>query len=642
MKKLLFPVIALCAAGIAGVPSASHAAELQMPPAMPENDQGQFVLTAVNGTYSMPGGTAPVSVQTRSFVPAGSELLVGPTLRIKVGDTLKLKFDNNLSYSLENGDQWMSDTFPHGFDVLNIHYHGLHVTPISPGDNVLLNIYPDDTPQLGVDLCDVEVSGDVAHSHVCFRGEFDYSFQIPADHPSGTYWYHPHKHGAVALHLASGMAGALIIEDPVKGLESLPAVQAAAEKVIVLNEIQYRTNVAQPYPVDCLSNYAFMSSCIFNPAVVPFTTDPNLPTNSKLSVNGQFNPTITMRTNEAQLWRVVNATVGNTLPFCLVPVDSPAAERPTLFVLTADGVPLQRPIGDGPDLPFMMSAPIYDLSGPLAGLFAVNNELALVTAGQRLDLMVKAPAQPGKYALLQPSGSTEMDDLCQPVSSSSLPDGELVMYVDVVQSASEIAYNMAVPTQTQLNGLNTPASLVNAPDKPTSPTQDVAFGFSASGTYPISGGASVVNGEPFSLTAVQRTLTIGKTDLWAVQSQSDTHMFHIHINPFQITQRGTVPYSFPVWRDTALINCNSTGSSCSFNGGLSKQSKEALPNAPEVVSWLSQAVDFTGLMVLHCHNVDHEDNGMMQLLQIVDPNGPPPPPMNLPPGFKSNMGNHKH
>ena len=33
-----------------------------------------------------------------------------------------------------------------------------------------------------------------------------------------------------------------------------------------------------------------------------------------------------------------------------------------------------------------------------------------------------------------------------------------------------------------------------------------------------------------------------------------------------------------------------------------------------------ELIDFTGFMVQHCHVLDHEDFGMMQLIEIYDPN----------------------
>ncbi|MFM8536123.1 MAG: hypothetical protein ACKOEC_21515, partial [Acidimicrobiia bacterium] len=166
--------------------------ELQMPPAIATDAGGQMKLTASHGTYDIING--PAKVKTRSFVQPGSNLLVGPTIRIKPGDTVNLNFTNNLNYSAaDDGDGMMSDFIPHGFDVMNIHYHGMHVTPKSPGDNVLLNVFPANTPEQGMEACSHEVSKDVAHNHVCIKGSYPYSFKVPANHPAGSFWYHPHK-----------------------------------------------------------------------------------------------------------------------------------------------------------------------------------------------------------------------------------------------------------------------------------------------------------------------------------------------------------------------------------------------------------------------------------------------------------------
>lgn len=40
-------------------------------------------------------------------------------------------------------------------------------------------------------------------------------YVIPCDHAGGTFWYHPHHHGAVSLQMGGGAMGALIIEDRV-------------------------------------------------------------------------------------------------------------------------------------------------------------------------------------------------------------------------------------------------------------------------------------------------------------------------------------------------------------------------------------------------------------------------------------------
>jgi len=177
-------------------------------------------------------------------------LLVGPTLRIRPGDKFDAKLINSLSYSESEGDGSHSMTNPHGFDVINLHTHGLHVSPNSPSDNVLLSIYPQGTPDYVLQDC-----GNESGQANCVTGQYRYSYNIPSNHPSGTYWYHAHKHGAVSMHLADGFAGALIIEDPKHGLESLPAVQKAQEQILMLQEVQYngdhKGDSTDPYQITC-------------------------------------------------------------------------------------------------------------------------------------------------------------------------------------------------------------------------------------------------------------------------------------------------------------------------------------------------------------------------------------------------------
>ncbi|MEE3624819.1 multicopper oxidase domain-containing protein [Nitrospirillum sp. BR 11752] len=634
------------------------AGELIQPAPMPMVD-GVAHLEARPQIFTLPNGDgASVPVQVNAFVSFGdlrgaalksamaapkrgpgpalptNELLAGPTLRAHPGDTLDILFTNGLPFQVDQGDAAMFNAVPHGFDVLNLHTHGLHVSPQKDSDNVLLNLYPAGTPDSVLALCAQHAGGDTS---LCHKGEFHYHIKIPDQHPAGTYWYHPHKHGAVALQLASGMSGALIIQDEKNGIDSLPAVRSATEKVMLLQSIEYGPPAnaqAIPQQVTCKSVYPFASCDYAGGPKPPPVNNPN----AKLSVNGQLNPTVTMVAGEVQLWRVVNTTVGAVVPMCLVPQDKgDTAPSPAAYVLAADGVPVQRPLAEGEeDLPLRLGPPVPKPDGK----GVINNELLFLAPGQRLDLMVKAPTKPGRYVLAQPAlgkvverqQSSEaplvrfpgMDALCQP---GPVPDAQRVLIVEVVAPPGPLGpVSTALPTQTALNRLYAPATLVKAPDRPTSPTQGVVFGFT-SGTYAESaGGASVVNGRPFNGDGgPQRILTLGQTNLWGVMSAADTHMFHIHTNSFQVVRRGTVDYAFPIWRDTALINCAPAvgGSNCTFPGGLTNVDANTGFNYGEVVQFLSQALDYTGAIVMHCHNTSHEDNGMMELVEMVAPGKAP-------------------
>lgn len=533
-------------------------------------------------------------------------LLAGPTLRVRPGDKLSIRLRNGLTYEESAGDGSHSTTNPHGFNVINLHTHGLHVSPKSPSDNVLLNIFPKKTPAKPFNDCIQEFG-----KENCVIGEYGYTYKIPINHPSGTYWYHAHKHGAVAMHLADGIAGALIIEDPVRGLESLPAVRKAREQIILLQEIAYGGQYPDgtgagtendPYRIDCMSVYGNAKGCAFGGEAPPA---PGI-TNTALSVNGQFQPSVSMSADEVQLWRVINGSIGNVVPMCLIPVDgaddNDTAATPSVYVLAADGIPLRNPKADKNDLPVLLSRPA---ANPADSLSLLNNELLFLAAGQRLDLMVQAPSRPGTYALYdsvdQSGNAIPADELCQ---ASAYAHATPILTVSVQAGADEIAYNKEIPTQHALNHLLAPPA-ITAAESPGLPTQGAVFGFTNHEFAPIDGGASVINARVFNPIRSQRDLAVKQVDLWSAQSAAGTHMFHIHINSFQLVSRGQVNYPFPLWRDTLLVKTQSD--------------KEGNSEIGEIVQFLQKPLDFTGATVMHCHNVFHEDNGMMELVNLLPP-----------------------
>ena len=292
---------------------------------------------------------------------------------------------------------------------------------------------------------------------------------------------------------------------------------------------------------------------------------------------------------------------------CLVPIgsghDQPLTAAPA-YVLAADGIPVRNPNAHGQDLPVLLTNPVAE---PVSGYDILNNELLLLAAGQRLDLMIKAPATPGIYALYdsvdQSDSAVPVNELCQ---ASRYENSTPILTVNVEASASEIAYNTEVPTQQALNKLNAPTT-ITAAKSPELPTQGAVFGFTNSEFAPIDGGASIINARVFNPIRSQRDLALKQVDLWSAQSAAGTHMFHIHINSFQLVSRGQIKYPFPIWRDTLLVE--------------TKSDKEGNAEIGEIVQFLQKPLDFTGFLVMHCHNVFHEDNGMMELVRILPHSG---------------------
>src|SRR6266545_4780598 len=142
----------------------------------------------------------------------------GPTLVVKPGDRLTIDLINNLP---PNPTKQRGNFFPHDPYTTNIHTHGLSVSPLGISDNPFRKMEPGTTNRTQVD--------------------------IPADHPTGTYWYHPHKHGAVTYQFLGGMAGFLIIKGGPGTLDAVPEVAAARDVPMMFQVIRTAVDGTQPF-----------------------------------------------------------------------------------------------------------------------------------------------------------------------------------------------------------------------------------------------------------------------------------------------------------------------------------------------------------------------------------------------------------
>ena len=201
------------------------------------------VRSSVNGLLSTtlraaPGVTVAQGESIISSVYEGT--FPGPTLRIRPGDFLRVELINDLS------------------EETNIHVHGLHVSPLTPSDNVLLHVLPGQ--------------------------RFQYEYTLPKDHPGGTYFYHPHRHGLAANQNFKGMAGLIIIEGDI---DQLPGIAGLPERSLVMQRV-----------------------AIVNGHVPDVGPNANVGSGEAL-VNGASTPIMFIRPGETQRWRLLNATVAS-------------------------------------------------------------------------------------------------------------------------------------------------------------------------------------------------------------------------------------------------------------------------------------------------------------------------------------------
>jgi FtsP/CotA-like multicopper oxidase with cupredoxin domain/peroxiredoxin len=524
---------------------------------------GQFELNLTTGTFPSPD--APKEDQN---LPTWFQLLcynksrVGPTLRVKRGTKFKIHVKNSLDIlSPDPGenpnDIGVASEAYHGLCTTNLHTHGLHVSPSGNSDNIFKLIEPG---------CD-----------------FTFEYEIRKDHPSGTFWYHPHKHGSVAYQLSNGVSGPLIVEgspdDGILDLEEIPEIAATKknEKILVLQWYSFRQGMDHVGRID--------ASKIYNvtPAMNPLATcpsiladfDPKSDLVNVLAINGVVNPTIKIAPGEVQRWRIIHA--GWDVKHDLSVVDDSHQPPP------------------GPDLKFQEIA----VDGMATGTMKERTPLP-IAPGQRSDVLIKAPKTPGTYLIMSTS-----PDADPPIKAAYIASLEV----------SGDPNDMALPNPGKLTNCAPFKDILDSELVPPTISNGV-LEFAAQDPVkdpPNQPYFYTINYDIFHRQQANPIPLVLKTaQEWKITARAtaSNHPFHIHVNPFQVVSY-TAPCLDPTgkavteprneWRDTLYVK------------------------AGESYTIRSRFEHWAGDSVLHCHILDHEDQGMMMKIRLIDPDRPPPP-----------------
>jgi FtsP/CotA-like multicopper oxidase with cupredoxin domain len=116
----------------------------------------------------------------------------------------------------------------------------------------------------------------------------------------------------------------------------------------------------------------------------------------------------------------------------------------------------------------------------------------------------------------------------------------------------------------------------------------------------------MVNGKPFSNDTIHEKPLLGTTEKWNVGATSaGGHPYHIHINPFQVDSFAGRKLDFPMWKDVVLVSATMTN----------WDDNPASPDSTIAIIY-NRYLQFAGPYVMHCHILDHEDQGMMQKVEV--------------------------
>jgi FtsP/CotA-like multicopper oxidase with cupredoxin domain len=113
-------------------------------------------------------------------------------------------------------------------------------------------------------------------------------------------------------------------------------------------------------------------------------------------------------------------------------------------------------------------------------------------------------------------------------------------------------------------------------------------------------GRHAINGRTFEMDRVDETVQAGTTEVWEFNNLAgdEIHPMHIHGVQFQVMERtagrNEIIPSEKGWKDTVLV----------------------MPG--EKVKVIMTFPQYTGTFVFHCHNLEHEDDGMMLNYRIIN------------------------
>lgn len=601
--------------------------------------------------YELIRGTASNGATT------GENLYPSPTLQVNPGETLIVHLDNAMS-GLTIADFMDPSYTREGENVplypaqltespINLHVHGLHVSPKGNADNVLL--------------------------HIAAGLGNTYTYNIPKSMPQGAYWYHSHLHTLTAPQVYMGLAGLLAIGRTDGNIPAVTENQIPIRNML----LQYNYVFGRDIGMSTLNNYSWsmwvnttkppesdeLANGTYRPLLTPvnfldtkpgtemftiwyagplsirnergrfefipsnlqrFTPfaasggnsippDPSIPDYKRdvqFTVNGQFQPVVKSKRGQTEIWVLCNISDIVYIPVQLT--ETATGRHPKIAIVGQDGVPYPQ-----------VHNPIFEngtrLLIPPASRYAIA-----VTMPEEGDVVLEMPERGGGASTISAPGVL--------YTNNGTPNPPAVLgNVSVLPSAISYYDGFFVsPTQVLLKattdggkGKSTPFVEGQTLDAYT-PFRDISrVTPDFERPIDITGGflndlASKSDAKAFIYAFANMAFPnvaliqprVNSIEEWRFSNyNNDEHPIHIHVNDFQVTHyldptRGieTGPEMWGV--DNANVPAPVMGA------------EESVIQVGELALRMSFD-DFTGLFVMHCHRLNHEDNGLMALVNVI-------------------------
>ena len=601
--------------------------------------------------YSVQRGTASNGQMS------GGHQYPAPTLQVEPGERLIVHINNELR-NLTIRDFYDPKYTPKGQTVplypqmmtsapFNLHVHGAHVSPRGNADNVLLHI-------------------DAGMSNT-------YVYDIPKNMTPGTFWYHSHLHTLTASQTYYGLAGMLLVgradsEIPLVTQNKIPIRTMLLQYNTVFDRMGGLAQITNPNWPQWVSTLIppkgnELASGTYHPSLAPvnfleskkgtqwatvwyagplsinnmrgrfqfvpsnllhFTAaagsggadiaaDPSLPDYKRdvqFTVNGLFEPVLKVNPGQTEIW--VLANVSDIAYMNVELTETATGYHPKIAIVGQDGIAY----------------------GEVHYPYEQDGTQLLIPPASRYAIAVTMPAK-GSLRLSLPGLGSGARTLSAPgilYTNNGTPNPPARLgTLSLLPSAISYADGFFIfPSQTLLNadpgdgqGVTTafsPGQKLGA----ATPFHDLShLKPDVSRTLVINGGflnnhASKADPKAFvyafagnafpNVPLIQARL--GSVEEWNfVNYNNDAHPIHVHVNDFQVTKyddptTGTKLGPQMFGEDNANVPAPSMGP------------KEAVIQAG-TLTMRTRFNDYLGLYVLHCHRLNHEDNGLMMLVNVI-------------------------
>ncbi len=407
-------------------------------------------LTATRGAVTVGGRT----IELMSY----NGQIPGPRLAAQPGDTVRLRLKNQLG------------------EATNLHFHGLHVSPAGHADNIFLDIPSGET--------------------------FSYEFTIPENHPGGTFYYHPHRHGLVGRQVFAGLGGIFVVRG---ALDHIPEIQRARDVFVFLKDIESQNPLGRVNPMQSMLGRE----------------------GDLITVNGQQNPGLVIDSGGLLRLRFVNASAAR---FYRLSLD----DHP-MYLIATDGGAIAAPV---------------ELS-----------EL-LLSPGERAEVLVKGDRPGGTYRLVNlPYDRGAMGMMGQGgMGRGGMGRGGMggMGRGPMGQSPADSPQTLATLTySSESTSVPLPQQLIPVTALPE-PQRTREFRLHH-GMAPGQGMAFLINNRAYHHDRIDTQVALNTVEDWdLVNTDSMDHPFHVHTNPFQVIHQNGQPAAYRAWKDTVLVPAGAT------------------------------------------------------------------------------------